>query len=72
VDPLNVLALSERERNRRDRDLRAAELLEDERDGLGALLDGETEPDPDPEDKDPDADAEKIDGWRERAGRRLT
>ena len=56
VDPLSVLMLSERDRKKREQQLRDAETLEDESDHLGDLLAGsagsahdqpETDPEPD-------------------------
>jgi Tol biopolymer transport system component len=61
VDPLTVLALSEREKRKREKELRNAELYED--DALGGLLAGEPkperaapEPDSDPDDEDVEDD----------------
>ena len=48
VDPLAVLALSKKERDAREKEIRAAEEDEDEAShGLGGVLDGERDPDAD-------------------------
>ncbi len=52
VDPLSVLLLSERERKKRRQELRDAEILEDQSDRVGDLLEGPA-PDHDPSEKNP-------------------
>ena len=52
VDPLSVLLLSERDRKKREQELRDAETLEDESDRVGDLLEGGT-PDHDQPEKNP-------------------
>ncbi len=52
VDPLSVLLLSERERKKRQQELRDAETLEDQSDRVGDLLEGPTSDD-DPSEKNP-------------------
>ena len=61
VDPLSVLLLSDRDRKKREQELRDAEILEDQRDHLGDLLEGRAEPDRDQSEKDPETDDEEID-----------
>ena len=58
VDPLNVLALSRRERQKRDKELQKAKLLEDG--GIGDLLESPEEPDRGQRDTHPDEDAEET------------
>ena len=60
VDPLSVLMLSERDRKKRERELRDAETLEDESDHLGDLLEGSTESDRDQPETEPPTNAEEL------------
>ena len=69
LDPLSVLALSDRERKEREKELRDAEILEAEG-AVGDLIEGQAKPDPDrgkanPEhnrrESDRDRDDEEID-----------
>ena len=62
VDPLNVLLLSARDRKKREQELRDAEILEDESDNVGDLLDGRTQSDHDQPEKNPEIGNEEIDG----------
>ncbi len=58
VDPLSVLMLSEKDRKKRERELRDAETVEDESDHLGNLLEGSTESDRDRPETEPQTNAE--------------
>ena len=62
VDPLSVLLLSDRERKKREQELRDAEILEDQGDRLGDLLDDRAEPDRDQPEENLETDDEEIDG----------
>jgi len=62
VDPLSVLLLSEKERRKREEELRDAEILEDEKTRLGDVLGDPTESDHDQSEKNPQADDEESTG----------